>query len=216
MTQTMYLLPPFLLPLLLLILPLLLHGELINCSTYSSPLTYEARSQRAWQACLEDTECSDMYDQRRRSSYDVFSLLARRIVDAYDPVRDIYCAGGGADESAIWQLYLKGALKSESICDINHHHVIDEDGLSSHCACDPDKQCGPSGTNLTVVVVLFILIAVGLIVIAFTSVFKIYAGLRAYDKWLRLTAEEQGGSGGGKSSARELQRRRHELFKNTL
>ena len=186
-------------------------GTPINCTTYQSSSSYEVRAQRAWKACLEDTACKDIYDQRRRADFDIFSFLARRIVDSRDPIRDIYCSSDGsvASEENLWQLYLKAAIKSESICDVNHHHVLDEDGMTSYCACDPDKQCGSSGTNLTAIVVLFILISIGLIVLAATTIFKIYASLRAYDQWLRTTRE-------GKTNEKRLLLKRHELFRNTL
>ncbi len=154
-------------------------GAAFNCTRYSEQIgvspSFSTLGPMAHTYCLLDEDCRDLYSQRKHANYSIFSFLSRRIIDADDPVELFFCSGAESqtDEQLagrLWALWLNAGIKNEALCDINHHPVIDGATMTIRCECDPEKECGPSGPEITAVFILAIVLAILFIMLLLTQI----------------------------------------------
>lgn len=142
-----------------------------NASVNTTDVTTIINTLYGW--CIGNVNCADLFYQNPINNLTVFTYLVKPIITQYPSLQQPlyqYVCGNLTDTQILmnlWLLILPSALSQQSVCDANHHLVVNYNQLTSSCVCNPTSLCTEqtNGTVALYIIGLFaILIAFALLI----------------------------------------------------
>jgi hypothetical protein len=151
-------------------------NEAIDCSNKTSRYEKKQMFNMLYDWCVDDEECSSLYEQSEEPDFTIFYNLIKHIIGNEDsiekPLFEIFCNEEMGIENKMLSFYwlniMKGNRHKSTLCDVNHVAQVNPETKKIHCVCKFDKLCMNSEsedeTNLSIFILLTIISTLSLLV----------------------------------------------------
>jgi hypothetical protein len=160
----------------LLVIVVLLIGGIFACDCDQTALscsnpTFTANTSHLYQDCLSYDFCSRAFYQKPIQDFELFESLLSQATVGFDPAMDaivpLLCEPCTAHELQTRAVTFYSAFLVQSVrCAPGEVPLFDTVSGTFSCVCAPEHDCRPQ--NVSVYALLAVLIAMGLILVAYT------------------------------------------------